>query len=129
MKKLLEADRQEIYEAPIIDWNNNTYTPISNKYIMDLIEEQIDKAGLIVKNTHFTASRTTENKVKGVIGGYDIMTDDEEFGQRLMFRNSYVFILPEYARTVKAMYPVSFRRKKNNCRIENTGSVRLPFVC
>lgn len=89
MKKLLEADRQEIYEAPIIDWNNNTYTPISNKYIMDLIEEQIDKAGLVVKNTHFTAARTTENKVKGVIGGYDIMTDDEEFGQRLMFRNSY----------------------------------------
>lgn len=89
MKVLTNADRAEVYNAPIIDWNNNTYTPVSNMSIMDLIDEQVNKLGLTVSKESYLVSRTQGGNVKGVIGAYDIMTSDNDFGQRVMFRNSY----------------------------------------
>lgn len=89
MKALTHATREEVYNAPIIDWNNNTYTPVSNKSIMDLMDEQMDKLGLVRYKEHYSVARDLVGNVKGVIGSYDIMTGDEDFGQRVMFRNSY----------------------------------------
>ena len=36
-KPLITATREEVYNAPTIPWNNGTYTPISNMFIMDMI--------------------------------------------------------------------------------------------
>lgn len=89
MKVLAPATRDEVYNAPIINWNNGTYTPVSNMSIMSLIEEQMDKLGLVIHNESYKVSRAQDNSIKGVIGAYNIMTADNDFGQRVMFRNSY----------------------------------------
>ena len=89
MKPLIQATREEVYEAPTIPWNNGTYTPISNMFIMDMIYNKLQEHGLTVKNEEYKTARTKEGLVKGVIGSYDISTPDSDFGQRIMFRNSY----------------------------------------
>ena len=78
-----------MYNAPTIPWNNGTYTPISNMFIMEMINSKLRNAGLVVRNEEFKAARNKEGLVKGVIGSYDISTPDSDFGQRVMFRNSY----------------------------------------
>ena len=89
MKPLIQATREEVYNAPTIPWNNGTYTPISNMFIMDMIYNKLQEHGLTVKNEEYKTARTKEGLVKGVIGSYDISTPDSDFGQRVMFRNSY----------------------------------------
>lgn len=89
MQKLTNATRKEVYTAPTIPWNNDTYTPVSNQFIMDRIVDKIKNLGLNVKNDSYIASKTKEGLIKGVIGSYDIATPDNTFGQRIMFRNSY----------------------------------------
>ena len=89
MKTLTLTDKTSVYDAPIITWNNDTYTPISNRFIMDMIEDKIHNAGLMIKDEHYIATKNSNGLIKGVIGSYDICTPDEEFGQRVMFRNSY----------------------------------------
>lgn len=89
MKTLLATKREDVYTAPTIPWNNGTYTPISNKFIMDMVEDKARSLGLTVKNENYITARTKEGLVKGVIGSYDISTPDNDFGQRVMFRNSY----------------------------------------
>ena len=83
------SNRDSVYNAPTIPWDSNTYTPVSNKFIMDTIEDKLRNLGLIIKNESYKTTNTNTGLVKGVIGSYDISTDDGEFGQRLMFRNSY----------------------------------------
>lgn len=83
------STREDVYNAPTIPWNNDTYTPISNKFIMDMVEDKLNNMGLVVKNQSFRTALSKEGLVKGVIGAYDVTTDNGEFGQRVMFRNSY----------------------------------------
>lgn len=89
MKPLIQSSREEVYEAPTIPWNNGTYTPISNMFIMDMINSKLSEQGLIARNEDYKTARTKEGLIKGVIGSYDISTPDSDFGQRIMFRNSY----------------------------------------
>lgn len=89
MKPLIQATREEVYNAPTIPWNNGTYTPISNMFIMDMINSKLNTLGLVIKNEEYKSARTKEGLVKGVIGYYDLMAGDDTFGQRLVFRNSY----------------------------------------
>lgn len=89
MKLLTPTSREDVYNAPTIPWNNGTYTPISNMLIMDMINSKLNGLGLTVRNDNFMTARTNNGLVKGVIGTYDIIADDNDFGQRLVFRNSY----------------------------------------
>ena len=89
MKLLTPTSREEVYNAPTIPWNNGTYTPISNMLIMDMINSKLNDLGLTVRNDNFMTARANNGLVKGVIGTYDIIADDNDFGQRLVFRNSY----------------------------------------
>lgn len=89
MKRLYQAKREEVYNAPIIPWNNGTYTPISNKQIMDLVETKVHDLGLSVRSEEYKVATTDKGLIKGVIGAYNITTDNGEFCQRVMFRNSY----------------------------------------
>lgn len=89
MKSLAVTERADVYYAPTILWDNDTYTPISNKLIMDMIEDKIQSLGLVIKGQNFLSTRNGGGAVKGVIGSYDITTPDSDFGQRIMFRNSY----------------------------------------
>lgn len=89
MKALLKATREDVYNAPIIPWNNGTYTPLPNSTIMDLMDTKIHDLGLTIKSESYKVSATKEGLIKGVIGSYNLMTDNGEFGQRVMFRNSY----------------------------------------
>ena len=83
------ATREELISTPLPVWEN-TYTPISNKSIFDKIDENIRGGGLIIKNEEYRVSRTQSGIIKGVIGAIDIAGgDNEEFGRRIMFRNSY----------------------------------------
>ena len=89
MKVTKPVSREIVFNAPTIPWNNDTYTPISNQFIMENIEDKIKNLGLSVKNEHYKTALTKEGLVRGVIGAYDITTSDGDFGQRVMFRNSY----------------------------------------
>ena len=89
MKKLTTTDRIDVYNAPTISWNSDIYTPISNKFVMDMVEDKIRNLGLVIKNENYIATKNESGSIKGVIGTYDISTPDEEFGERIMFRNSY----------------------------------------
>lgn len=88
-RRMAIADREEVYNAPIIPWNNGTYTPLANSMVMDLIDTKINNLGLVVKDEHYKVTRTSDGLIKGVIGSYDISTPDGDYGQRVMFRNSY----------------------------------------
>ena len=89
MKALVKATREDVYNAPIIPWNNGTYTPLPNKNIMDLVESRIHSLGLQIKSEEYKVTTSNEGLIKGVIGSYNIATSDGEFGQKIMFRNSY----------------------------------------
>lgn len=89
MKNLTLTTRENVYNAPTFNWDSLTYTPVSNKSIMDLIEDKINNLGLKVKSEEYRVARTNQGIVKGVIGSYNIVTPNEEFGQKIMFRNSY----------------------------------------
>ena len=89
MKKLLVTKKDEVYNAPTIPWNNGTYTPISNKFIIDMIRDKINNLGLVLKNENYKAYTNEKGLVRGTIGSFDVVTDDNDFGQRVMFRNSY----------------------------------------
>lgn len=82
------ATRAELISTPLPVWEN-TYTPISNKSIFDKIDENIRGGGLKVRKEEYRVARTHSGIIKGVIGAIDIVTPNDEFGQRLMFRNSY----------------------------------------
>lgn len=62
-----------------------SYTPVSHRQIVEEIYENVDKAGLQVKQTNY---QTTKDG-NAVIGIMDIAADDVEFNYRLAFRNSY----------------------------------------
>ena len=89
MKVTNKSNRKEVYNAPIIHWSNDTYTPISNKFIMDMLTDKINNMGLIVRSESYKTALTQDGRIKGVIGGLNISTDNENYGQRIMFRNSY----------------------------------------
>jgi len=89
MKVTTVATREDVYNAPVIPWNNGSYTPLANSMIMDIVRDKISDLGLVVKKDFYKVTVTQGGDIKGVIGGYDITAGDGEFGQRVMFRNSY----------------------------------------
>lgn len=89
MKVVNKSTKEEVYNAPIIPWSNDSYTPISNKFIMDMLTDKIQNLGLIVKSEDYRTSLTKDGKIRGVIGGLNIVTNNENYCQRIMFRNSY----------------------------------------
>lgn len=88
-KIMVAANREEVYNAPIIPWNNGTYTPLANSVIMDLVNTKINNLGLVIKDENYKVTRNNDGLIKGVIGAYDISTSEGDYGQRVMFRNSY----------------------------------------
>lgn len=89
MKVVNKSTKEEVYNAPIIPWSNDSYTPISNKFIMDMLTDKIQNLGLTVKSEDYRVSLTKEGQIRGVIGGLNVITDSADYGQRIMFRNSY----------------------------------------
>ena len=59
------SDRDSVYNAPIIPWDSNTYTPVSNKFIMDTIEDKLRNLGLTIKNENYKTTNTNTGLVKG----------------------------------------------------------------
>lgn len=88
-KIMVAANREEVYNAPIIPWDNGTYTPLANSVIMDLVNTKINNLGLVIKDENYKVTRNNDGLIKGVIGAYDISTSEGDYGQRVMFRNSY----------------------------------------
>lgn len=86
---MVAANREEVYNAPIIPWDNGTYTPLANSVIMDLVNTKINNLGLVIKDENYKVTRNNDGLIKGVIGAYDISTSEGDYGQRVMFRNSY----------------------------------------
>lgn len=89
MRVMHNNSREAVYNAPIIPWNNGTYTPISNKSIMDLMDEKLHELDLKIKGEEYRTATTASGLVRGVIGTYTIASQNEEFGHKLVFRNSY----------------------------------------
>lgn len=89
MKVINKTSKEDVYNAPIIPWSNDSYTPISNKFIMDMLTDKIQNLGLTVKSEDYRTSLTKDGKIKGVIGSLNVITDSADYGQKIMFRNSY----------------------------------------
>lgn len=83
------ATYNDVYNAPILPYYTETYTPISNKQIMDLMEEKMKQLDLVVRGTEFCTTVSKEGVIKGVIGKYNVSSTNGEFGHQVMFRNSY----------------------------------------
>ena len=62
-----------------------SYTPISNREIIDLINNEAVKNNLTILNTAF---KTNKDRTR-TIGYFDIASDDSDMGMRAVFRNSY----------------------------------------
>ena len=62
-----------------------SYTPVPNELIFDILNEQLNKYDLKVKQTDLTMSLGG----KRFIGLYDIESEDENLGYRIGFKNSY----------------------------------------
>lgn len=82
------ATRAELISTPLPVWEN-TYTPIPNGEIFSKIDENIRGGGLKIVNEEYRVSRSQSGIIKGVIGSIDLASENEEFGRRIMFRNSY----------------------------------------
>lgn len=83
------ATRSELIATPLPIWEDS-YTAIPNAEIFKKIDENIRGGSLTIKNEEYRVSRTQNGIIKGVIGSIDIAGgDNNEFGRRIMFRNSY----------------------------------------
>jgi hypothetical protein len=84
MIKTRFVNQQELFEVPLPQ-RTDSYTPISNREIVDLIHEEAIRNNLTILNTSF--------KVNGLgtqtIGYFDIQSDDSDMGMRGLFKNSY----------------------------------------
>ena len=89
MQTLTQTSREAVYNAPILPYYTETYTPISNKQIMDLIEERLRQTDLTIKGQDFRTTISKEGLIKGVIGKYYLSSTYDEYEQQLVFRNSY----------------------------------------
>lgn len=85
MRKLEFIDDANILLAPTLPKKTDSYTPISNKRILDLIEEECYKNNLNVTCRNY---KTTLDNNK-FIGQFDLSSNHSELGLRIVFRNSY----------------------------------------
>lgn len=85
----MKSTREHVYNAPILPYDTESYTPISNKQIMDLMDEKLRQLDLVIKGEEYSVTRSKEGDIKGVIGKYYVSSTDNEFGHQILFRNSY----------------------------------------
>ena len=83
-----QATKEEVYTASPFIWDN-PYAVISNKDIMDKIEDNLHHLGIEVVSENYRAARTKTGIIKGVIGEWNLASNNSDFGTRLAFRNSY----------------------------------------
>lgn len=83
--RLANSCSEEMLREVSLPNRTKSYTPVPNSLIFDIMHEQIDKYGLVVKQEDLTMSTGG----KRFIGLYDIESEDEELGYRIGFRNSY----------------------------------------
>jgi hypothetical protein len=83
--KRTEFISYEEVEGIMLPVKTKTYTPISNKQIIDLIYEQGDKNGLIPVNSSYKVAKGGNM----LIGNVDFQGSNGELGIRACFRNSY----------------------------------------
>lgn len=64
----------------------STYSPVSHRAIIETVEEQLDRHGLIISDETYNSARNGQQ----LIGYMDIKhSDDNDLGMRIAFRNSY----------------------------------------
>jgi len=73
-----------------LPFRTDSYTPISNREIMDLINEEAYKNDLIINGERFLAN----NKMTQFIGQYFIQSEESGVGMQVAFKNSYDKTMP-----------------------------------
>lgn len=68
----------------------DSYTPISNREIIDLIQEEAYKNNLVIRGDKFIAN----NNMTQFIGQYFIESDNSDVGMQIAFKNSYDKTMP-----------------------------------
>jgi hypothetical protein len=84
MKKTEFVGLKDVLDIPLPE-RTNTYTPIANKEIIELIYENADKAGLIPISSSYKIAKDGNM----IIGMVDFEGTNGELGIRAAFRNSY----------------------------------------
>jgi len=84
IKLNLIPDRDILLNAPLPE-KTNTYTPIPNEFILNLIEEECHKNNLIILNENYKSTLEGDK----FIGLFDIQSSNSNIGMRLGFKNSY----------------------------------------
>lgn len=74
----------DLYQVPMPE-ATETYAPVSHKFIMDTIQENLSDTKLEIVTKNFSANKYGTQLV-GILG---LKADSEEFNYQLMFRNSY----------------------------------------
>lgn len=89
MKLTKELNSTEVCGAklPIM---TSSYTPISNREIVDLVREEAYKNNLIINGERYISN----NKMTQFIGQYFIYSDIDEIGMQVAFKNSYDKTMP-----------------------------------
>jgi len=73
----------QLYAIPLPE-RTESYTPIDNGRIVDLIKEEADKRNLFISGSKFKAS----NNMNKVIGQFNILSNYSELGLMVAYRNS-----------------------------------------
>lgn len=68
----------------------DSYTPITNREIIDLIQEEAYKNNLIIRGEKFISN----NNMTQFIGQYFIESDNSDIGMQVAFKNSYDKTMP-----------------------------------
>jgi len=77
-------NEQELFQVPLPP-RTDSYTPISNREVVDLIHNEALRNNLTIFNSSFKVNREGTK----TIGYFDIRADDPEMAMRMAFRNSY----------------------------------------
>jgi len=89
MKLTRELTPIEFVNATV-PFRTDSYTPIANREIMDLINEEAYKNNLIINGERFIAN----NKMTQFIGQYFIQSEEDGIGMQVAFKNSYDKTMP-----------------------------------
>lgn len=75
----------QIFNAPV-PVQTESYTPVSHANIVNAIQEEADKRGMVIRNKQYWTNR----KDQQITGKFNIVVPgDDEMGMMVAFRNSY----------------------------------------
>ena len=76
---------EQLLLSKAIPEKTDTYTPVSNKFIIDSIHQECENQGFVITNKRYVYNR----KINNFLGFYSIQSTHESYERMIAFQNSY----------------------------------------